>query len=151
MKDALDISLDMTRLLLTIAFAGIGVIVGLSQTNCSASYFCFCWIAVLVFAISAVSGIVYIMCAIFQLGSNNSCNVFDKRLTFLSKTQIYLLLGGIAILCIALWLGGAHHTPQPRTILLKTDNGQSVAYPVQEEKNIVIEFDQGKIRFETIP
>jgi len=147
-KKAAELGFDVTKQFLTMAFAGIAFVVGLSfNTPGSVSSVMF-WAVIAVFGLSAAFGIFFLLHGVNLLSVQKTYDIYASSLRFLAAFQIVLMLGGTALLFPILYARQSHLTvaPSTSTIEIKLGTAQSVTYPIDPAKNVVIELDDGKLK-----
>ena len=81
---------------------------------------------------------------------HNSYDIYASSLRILAVAQIVLVLFGVGLLVPVLSARSAKKpSPAGNTIEIRIDPKQSVIYPVDPEKSIVIEMEAGKIKVTT--
>lgn len=152
-KKAAELGFDLTKQFLTLAFAGIAFVVGLSfNTPGSVSSVMF-WAVIAVFGLSAVLGLFFLMHGVNLLSVQKTYDIYASSLRFLAGLQIVFMVGGTVLLFPILAAHQNQKTPQlgANSIEIRTSAGQSVVYALDSSKNVVIELDDGKLKITNSP
>jgi hypothetical protein len=150
-QEAAKLGFDVTKQFITLAIGGIAFVVGLSFSTPTAISSILLWSAVVVFAISAVFGLLFLMHGVNTLSIQKSYNVNATSLRFLAGLQIILVLVGIVLLAPILY-----HRPvaaksnNANSIRIELAPHQSLSYPVEPGKDYTIEIENGKVKFSAI-
>lgn len=83
-KKAAELSFDLTKQFLSLAFAGIAFVVGLSFNSPGAVSSLMLWTVVSVFALSAALGLMFLMHGVSRLSTAKSYDVYATSLRFLA-------------------------------------------------------------------
>jgi hypothetical protein len=148
-KKAADTSLDLAKQFLTLAFAGIAFAVGLSFNTPGAVTTRVLWWVIGSFGASAALGLVFLMHFVSLVGVSRSYNIYGRFPRLLSILQIVLMIFGAVLLVAIIRRHSVAAAPVTHTIQIKLDAQHSVSYPVDQDKNLVVEFDSGRIRVTT--
>jgi hypothetical protein len=148
-KKAADLSFDLTKQFLTLAFGGIAFVVGLSFSTPGAISALMLWLVVGTFGVSAALGILFLMNGVNRLGIQKSFDVYASSLRFLAILQIVTMLLGTVFLGLILKNHGIKPTDHSRTVEVKTDAAHSVTYPLDPDKDITIEIDGSRLKVTT--
>ena len=145
-KKAAELGFDLTKQFLTLAFAGIAFVVGLSfNTPGSVSSLLF-WAVITTFGLSAVLGLFFLMHGVSLLSVEKTYNIYASSLRFLATFQIVLMLFGTGLLVPILAARQTKRSvPTANSIEIKVGQQQSVTYPIDPSKNFIIELDDGKL------
>jgi len=146
-KKAADLSFDLTKQFLTLAFGGIAFVVGLSFSTPGIISALMLWLVISAFGGSALLGLLFLMCGVSQLGQK-TFDVYSSTLRVLSVLQIVTMLIGTIFLGV---LVKNHRTQAEhnRTFEVRTDASHSVTYPLDPDKNVTVEIDGGKLKVTT--
>jgi hypothetical protein len=147
-KKAAELGFDLTKQFLTLAFAGIAFIVGLSfNTPGSVSSIMF-WAVIITFGLSAILGLFFLMHGVNLLSVQKSFDIYASSLRFLAGLQVILMLIGTALLIPILGARQqARKTAQGNpSIEIRVSPQQIVTYPIDPNKNFVIELENGKLK-----
>jgi hypothetical protein len=145
-KKAADLGFDVTKQFLTLAFAGIAFVVGLSFSAPGAVSTLMLWAVISVFGGSAVLGLLFLMRGVHQLSEKKSFDVYTPSLRWLASLQIIAVIMGTG--CLAVILKSHSGTTQPiaHTMEIRLDSLHSVVYPIDPDKNTTVEVDGGKVK-----
>jgi membrane protein implicated in regulation of membrane protease activity len=146
-KKAAELGFDLTKQFLTLAFAGIAFVVGLSfNTPGSVSSLLF-WSVIVTFGLSALLGLAFLMHGVSLLNEKKQYDIYASSLRFLSGLQIVLMLVGTALLVPILARRSKVTTaPATSSVEIKLGPQQTVIYPIDSSKNLTIELDGGKVK-----
>jgi hypothetical protein len=146
-KKAADLAFDVTKQFLTLALAGIAFVVGLSLNASASISSTMLWITVAVFSLSTVLGLLFLMSGVHQLSEKKSYDVYTSALRFLSISQIFTVLVGVALLVPIVNVRPAKpETTTVGSIEFKSGPQQGVVYKLDPDRNITIEVEGGKIK-----
>ncbi len=83
------------------------------------------------------------------LSEKKSYDIYATSLRFLAGSQIILVLLGVALLCPILYGRPAtKDATESKQIQIRLPD-QTVSYPVEADKNYIIEIENGKVKFST--
>lgn len=148
-KKAAELGFDLTKQFIALAFAGIAFVVGLSFNSPGAITAFMFWLTVGLFGVSAVVGLLFLMCGVGQLSVKNSYDIYAKSLRLLSGLQILLVLVGVICMIPILDSRPARGAPTGGSMEVKIDGKQAVVYPVDPKKNITVEVDGPRVKITT--
>lgn len=95
---AAELSFDLSKQFLSIAFAGVAFAIGISTANGRASSTWLFWAAVIVFALSALLGFLFMMRGAADFSSKQSFDIFESGARFMSLFQIVFVVVGVILL-----------------------------------------------------
>jgi UPF0716 family protein affecting phage T7 exclusion len=145
-KKAAEVGFDLTKQFLTLAFAGIAFVVGLSFNTPGTISDLMFWIVIIPFAASVVIGLLYLMRGVNQLSEQNSYDIYAPSLRALAGLQIALTVVGVVLLVPVLRMHPvSKNAPNVNSMELKINGQQSVVYPLDPNKNVSIELDGQKL------
>ena len=155
-KKAADVGFDLTKQFLTLAFAGIAFVVGLSFNTPGAVSSLMLWLVIGAFGASAVLGIGFLMHGVNLLSIKKSFDIYASALRILAVFQIILMIVGTIFLCTIL---REHHpltaaappasAPLPHNMEIRLDAQHTIVYPIDADKNTTVEIDGGKVKITT--
>lgn len=145
-KKAAELGFDLTKQFLTLAFAGIAFVVGLSFNTPGTVSSLMLWLVVGVFGGSVVLGLLFLMRGVNQLSVERSYDIYAPSLRALAISQIVLMLIGTACLGTILKAHSSKTAPVAHNMEIKLDSQQSVVYPIDPDKNTTVEIDRGKVK-----
>jgi hypothetical protein len=146
-QKAADVGFDLTKQFLTLAFAGIAFVVGLTFNKPGVVSTTLLWSIVGAFCVSVVLGLVFLMRGVGQLGSEGKCDIYAPALRFLSGFQILFVLIGVLLLIPVLNNGKSAPLTQNGTINIQINKDQNIQYPTDPERNIEILIEGTKLEF----
>jgi hypothetical protein len=146
-KKAAEVGFDLTKQFLTLAFAGIAFVVGLSFNTPGTISDLMFWIVIIPFAASVIIGLLFLMRGVNQLSVQNSYDIYAPSLRALAGLQIILTVLGVVLLVPVLRMhpGSSKSAASVHSMELKINGQQSVVYPLDPNKNISIELDGQKL------
>jgi hypothetical protein len=146
-KKAAELGFDLTKQFLTLAFAGIAFVVGLSFNTPGSVTSFMLWSVIGTFGLSAVLGLFFLMHGVNLLSVQKTYDIYASSLRFLAAFQILLMLAGTLLLVPILKARpSTKNAPTTNNIEIKVGSQQSVSYPVDTNKNLTIELDSGKVK-----
>jgi hypothetical protein len=145
-KKAAELGFDLTKQFLTLAFAGIAFVVGLSFNTPGTVSSLMLWLVVGVFGGSVLLGLLFLMRGVSLLSIKKSYDIYAPSLRALAISQIVLMLIGTAFLGIILKAHASTITPVTHSMEIKLDQQRSVVYPIDPSKNTTVEIDDGKVK-----
>lgn len=107
---ACELSFDLSKQFISIAFAGIAFAIGISTANDSVASTWLFWISVVVFTLSAILGFLFMMRGVADFAGKQSFDIFERGTRLMSIFQIVLVFIGVIFL-LFLHL----HTKNPST------------------------------------
>ena len=147
-QEAAKLGFDVTKQFITLAIGGIAFVVGLSLSTPTAISSVLLWFIVIVFGLSAVFGLVFLMHGVNVLSVRKSYDIYATSLRVLAGLQIILVLVGVVLICPILYHRPAGATlKKPTSIEIHLAPHQSLSYPVEPNKNYLIEIESGKVKF----
>ena len=147
-KKAAEIGFDLTKQFLTIAFAGIAFVVGLSFNTPGTISAFLLWLVVVPFAGSVLVGLLFLMRGVSLLSIEKNYDIYARPLRILAALQIVLTLVGVVLLVPVLGTrpNKKQLIPIANTMEIKVSPQQSVIYPLDPDKTISIELDGAKLK-----
>src|SRR5579863_7056845 len=97
-KKAAEIGFDLTKQFLTLAFAGIAFVVGLSFNTPGSVSSLMLWLVIVAFGGSALLGLLFLMRGVNLLSVQKSYDIYASSLRGLSIVQIIFMLIGTGLL-----------------------------------------------------
>lgn len=148
-EEAAKLGFDLTKQFITLALGGIAFVVGLSFSTPNAVSTVLLWSTVAVFALSTVLGLAFLMHGVNILSVDRSYDIYATSLRLLSAFQIILVLIGVVLLAPILYFKPAPSTQTAATnsITIQVDSKKSISYPLEPDKNYVVEIEDGKVKF----
>ena len=98
----MTLAFDLTKQFLTLAFAGIAFVVGLSFSDPGAIPTLWLWPTLVLFAFSIVVGLLFLMRSVSDL-SQAGLDVYEKSLRVMAAGQILLVILGVGFLVPIVW------------------------------------------------
>jgi hypothetical protein len=145
-KKAAEVGFDLTKQFLTLAFAGIAFVVGLSFNTPGTISDLMFWLVIIPFAASVVIGLLFLMRGVNQLSVQNSYDIYAPSLRALAGLQILLTMLGVVLLVPVLRMRpSSKSAASVNSMELKINGQQSVTYPLDPNKNVSIELDGQKL------
>jgi hypothetical protein len=148
-KKAAELGFDLTKQFLTLAFAGIAFVVGLSFNTPGAVSSLMLWLVIGVFGGSVVLGLLFLMRGVSLLSIKKSYDIYAPSLRGLAILQIILMLIGTVFLGTILKTHPSQIAPAAHSMEIKLDQQHSVVYPIDPDKNTTVEIDDGKVKIST--
>jgi len=146
-QEAAKLAFDITKQFITIAIGGIAFVVGLYSSSPTAVSSFLLWTTVVVFGLSALFGLVFLMHGVSLLSIDKSYDVYATGLRFLSIFQIVLVFLGVILFFPILYKRPTSPLPSENgEIRIQLSPQQSISYPVPVDKNYVIEIDGTKVK-----
>jgi len=149
-KKAAELGFDLTKQFLTLAFAGIAFVVGLSFNTPGAVSSLMLWLIIGVFGGSVLLGLLFLMRGVSLLSIEKSYDIYAPSLRGLAIFQIILMLIGTVFLGTIL---KRHPPPSTASVAhnmeIKLDQQHSVVYPIDPDKNTTVEIDGGRVKITT--
>lgn len=146
-QKAAELGFDLTKQFLTLAFGGIAFVVGISFSTPSAVSTALLWWAIGLFAASCVAGLLFLMQGVNHLSEQKSFDIYAASLRVLSVLQILFVIAGVVTLCPIVNHRPATTPSTGQSIEIRTPGQSSLTYPVEPDKNVIIEFDGSKFTF----
>jgi len=97
---AAELSFDLSKQFISIAFAGVAFAVGLSASNGKILLTLLFWIAVFSFALSAILGFFFLMRGASDLSQRGSFDIYQVGARWMSLFQIIFVFLGVVLLLI---------------------------------------------------
>ena len=145
-KKAAELGFDLTKQFLTLAFAGIAFVVGLSFSSPDVVSSLMLWLVVGTFGLSAVLGLLFLMHGVNLLGIQKTYDIYASSLRILATIQIVLMLiGTVMLVPILNGRPNKKNTSGGSAVEIKIGPQQSMRYPIDPNKNLTIEFDGAKV------
>jgi hypothetical protein len=148
-KKAAELGFDLTKQFLTLAFAGIAFVVGLSFNTPGAVSSLMLWLVIGVFGGSVILGLLFLMRGVNLLSIQKSYDIYAPSLRYLAGFQIGLTVIGTVFLGVLLETHPSKATPTAHNMEIKLDSQRSVVYPIDPEKGTTVELDDGKVKITT--
>jgi len=147
-KKAAELGFDLTKQFLTLAFAGIAFVVGLSFNTPGAVSSLMLWLVIGVFGGSVLLGLLFLMRGVNLLSIEKSYDIYAPSLRGLAIFQIIFMLIGTVFLGTILKEHPSNVTPPGvHTMEVRLDPQHTVVYPIDPDKNtIVVEVADGKVK-----
>jgi hypothetical protein len=141
------LTLGLTKQFLTLAFAGIAFVVGLSFNTPGSISSLMLWFIIGAFGLSTILGLAFLMRGVNLLSIQKSFDIYAPSLRFLAIFQILLVLTGVVLLIPILDRRPTNRgTPSANSMDIKVDPRQSLVYPIDPEKNVIIEIEGAKLK-----
>jgi hypothetical protein len=147
-KKAAELGFDLTKQFLTLAFAGIAFVVGLSFNTPGAISSLMLWLIIAAFGLSALLGLFFLMHGVSLIGIQHKYDIYASSLRGLAVFQILFMLLGTALLVPIVRNG--QKPPQANAVEIKLGSQQSVLYPLDPSRNVTVELDNGKVKITDI-
>ena len=144
-KDATQLSFDITRQFITIALGGIAFVAGLAGASATTASTVLFWAILIVFGLSTLFGLLFLMHGVHRLHVAKSYNVYAKGLRITSACQIVLAFFGVILLCFFFQPPSGSPT---RMIEIKTEK-DVIAYPHSPNESYTIKIKDGEVAFST--
>jgi hypothetical protein len=145
-KKAAELGFDLTKQFLTLAFAGIAFVVGLSFNTPGSVSSLMLWLVMGAFGGSAVLGLLFLMHGVNLLNVSNSYDIYASSLRILAGLQIILMLIGTVFIGTILKAHPVKVTPGTHNMEIRLDPKHTVTYPIDPDKNTTVEIDDGKVK-----
>ena len=145
-KKAAELGFDLTKQFLTLAFAGIAFVVGLSFNTPGTVSSLMLWLVIGVFGGSVVLGLLFLMRGVNLLSIEKSYDIYAPSLRGLAICQIIFMLIGTVFLGTILKTHPSKATPVAHSMEIRLDAQHSVVYPIDPDKNTTVEIDGGKVK-----
>ena len=145
-KKATDLGFDLTRQFLTLAFAGIAFVVGLSFNTPGAVSSWMLWLVIGAFGGSVLLGLLFFMHSISLLNNNESYDINARSLRGLVTSQIAFMLIGMVFIGFILYGHAAKSSPATHVLEIREGSARSVEYPIDPDKNVTVEIDGEKVK-----
>jgi len=146
-KKAAELGFDLTKQFLTLAFAGIAFVVGLSFSSPDAVSSLMLWLVIGTFGLSAVLGLLFLMHGVSLLGVQKTYDIYASSLRVLSTIQIVLMLiGTVMLVPILNTRPSKKSSVPPSSVEIKLGTEKILRYPMDPNKNLTVEFDDGKVK-----
>lgn len=98
---AAELSFDLSKQFISLAFAGVAFAIGLSTANGNIASTLFFWGAVILFALSAILGFLFLMRGASDFSIKGDFDIYEKGARIMSLFQIVFVFLGVVLL---LWL-----------------------------------------------
>lgn len=144
-KKAVEVGFDLTKQFLTLAFAGIAFVVGLSFNTPGTISELMLWLVVGVFAASVILGLLFLMRGVSLLSVEKSYDIYAPSLRGLAICQIVLTLIGTIFLGTILKSHRSRTAPTSH-MEIKLDSQRTIVYPIDSDKNITVEIDGQNVK-----
>lgn len=144
-QKAADVGFDLTKQFLTLAFAGIAFVVGLTFNKPGVVSSTLLWSIVGAFCVSVVLGLLFLMRGVGQLGSEGKCDIYAPALRFLSAFQIFFVLVGVVLLVPILNSSNSKSKTVSQSIRIQLTTDQSLEYPMDANRDIEVIIDGSKV------
>lgn len=145
-KKAAELGFDLTKQFLTLAFAGIAFIVGLSFNTPGSVSSLMLWLVIAAFGGSVVLGLLFLMRGVSLLSIQKSYDIYAPSLRGLAIFQIILMLIGTVFLGTILKTHPSKAPPVAHNMEIRLDSQHSLVYPIDPDKNTTVELDDGKVK-----
>ncbi len=145
-KKAAELGFDLTKQFLTLAFAGIAFVVGLSFNTPGSVSLLMLWLVIGAFGGSVLLGLLFLMRGVSLLSIQKSYDIYAPSLRGLAIFQIILMLIGTAFLGTILKAHPSKVAPVTHNMEIRLDPQHSVIYPIDPDKNTTVEIDDGKVK-----
>jgi hypothetical protein len=149
-KKAAELGFDLTKQFLTLAFAGIAFVVGLSFNAPGSISSLMLWLVIVAFGGSALLGLLFLMRGVNLLSVQKSYDIYASSVRGLSIFQIILMLIGTVFLVTILKERPLKVASVAHSMEIKLDSQHSVVYPIDPDKNISVEIDGGKVKITSV-
>ena len=144
-KKAAELAFDLTKQFLTLAFAGIAFVAGLSfNTSGSVSKIAI-WSVIVSFGLSAVLGLTFLGHGVNRLSVKKTFDIYASSLRFLSILQIVFVLIGVGLLAPILNTRFPIRPQSDGQVEIRFNDGKSVSYPINPA-GMRIEVDGNSLR-----
>lgn len=150
-KKAAELGFDLTKQFLTLAFAGIAFVVGLSFSSPDAVSSVMLWLIIATFALSAAVGLGFLMHGVNLLSVQDTYDIYASSLRFLAIVQIALVLLGVIFL-----IPVVNRRPTKKANLasgsmeIRSDGQHAITYNIDPDKTVTIEIEGGKTKVTTV-
>jgi hypothetical protein len=144
-KKAAELGFDLTKQFLTLAFAGIAFVVGLSFNTPGSVSKLMLWLVITAFGGSVILGLLFLMRGVNLLSIQKSYDIYAPSLRGLAILQIVLMLIGTVFLGTILKARPSKITQSAHTMEIKLDS-HIVSYPIDPDKNTTVEIEGGKVK-----
>jgi hypothetical protein len=148
-EKAADLAFDVTKQFLSIAFAGIAFVVGMTYSTPGAVSGFLMWMTVSIFGLSALLGLLFLLHGVNLLSIQETYDIYASSLRALAVIQIVLVIGGVALLAIVLSQRPAKLNGAGGNMEIKVSAQQSVQYPIDPNRNTTVEIDGSKVKIIT--
>jgi hypothetical protein len=145
-KKAAELGFDLTKQFLTLAFAGIAFVVGLSFNTPGSVSALMLWLVIGAFGGSVLLGLLFLMRGVSLLSIQKSYDIYAPSLRGLAVFQIILMLIGTVFLGTILKERPSKVTPVIHSMEIRLDPQRTVVYPIDPDKNTTVEIDGGKVK-----
>jgi len=145
-KKAAELGFDLTKQFLTLAFAGIAFVVGLSFNTPGAVSALMLWLVIGAFGASVLLGLLFLMRGVSLLSIEKSYDIYAPSLRVLAVFQIILMLVGTVFLGTILKRHSSIQSAITHNMEIKLDQQHTVVYPIDPDKNTTVELDDGKVK-----
>jgi hypothetical protein len=146
-KKAAELGFDLTKQFLTLAFAGIAFVVGLSFNTPGSISSLMLWLVIAAFGLSAALGLFFLMHGVNLLGVKKTYDIYASSLRFLATLQIVLMLAGTGLLIPVLNSRPSRKISTPtHSMEIRLNNEQSLTYPLDSSKSVVVEVNGGRVK-----
>jgi hypothetical protein len=150
-KRAVEVSFDLSKQFISLAFAGVAFAVGLSAGNGSAVSSILFWVVITFFAVSSILGFLYLMRGASSLSADKEFDIYETTCRLWAVLQILLVFFGVALLLILHLKLNKKDTSGSGSNIEVTVNQNKLQYQVPDGKDIKIVLDKdGKLDFQAI-
>lgn len=149
-KKAAELGFDLTKQFLTLAFAGIAFVVGLSFNTPGTVSSLMLWLIIGTFGGSVLLGLLFLMRGVSLLSIQKSYDIYAPSLRVLAICQIVLTLIGTVFLGIILKTRPSTIAPAAHSMEIRLDQQRSMVYPIDPDKNTTVEIDDGKVKITAV-
>jgi len=148
-KKAVELGFDLTKQFLTLAFAGIAFVVGLSFNTPGSISALMLWLVIAAFGGSVILGLLFLMRGVSLLSIQKSYDIYAPSLRGLAIFQIIFMLIGTVFLGTILKGHRSQLAPVGHSMEIKLDSQHSIVYPIDPDRNTTIEIEDGKVKIST--
>jgi|ERR1051326_7456826 hypothetical protein len=146
-KKAAEIGFDLTKQFLTLAFAAIAFVVGLSFNTPGTISSLMLWLVIVPFAGSVFVGLVFLMRGVNLLSIQQNYDIYALPLRILAGLQIVLTLIGVVLLVPVLGMHPPRKVvPVANSMEIRISPQQTMIYPLDPDKSISIELEGAKLK-----
>lgn len=145
-KRAAELGFDLTKQFLTLAFAGIAFVVGLSYNAPGAVSSLMLWLVIVFFGLSVIFGLLFLMRGVNMLSIEKSYNIYAPWLRFFSISQIVLVVVGAIFLGSVLKAHSSRSALPSDSLRIQFGSQKEMVYPIDPNRTTTVEIDSGKIK-----
>ena len=149
-KKAAEVGFDLTKQFLTLAFAGIAFVVGLSFNTPGSISSLMLWLVIVAFGGSVILGLLFLMRGVSLLSIQKSYDIYAPSLRGLAIFQIILMLIGTVFLGTVLKKHPSNGAQAAHSMEIKLDQQKTVVYPIDPDKNTTVEIEGGNIKITAV-